>query len=118
MTSGEDFSQRIKNWLDGLATDLKVDEHDFEDLERYLLEEFDYADSMSDTSPGEAYGKILEIANLTSKAAVKEPLLVGLLMKYLQRFVNVMNKVQKAMGAASFSIAVSFPFDIDLILNF
>lgn len=114
----EEVSQRIKDWLEGIREDLQLDDRDLEQLDVFLQQEFDSAETMSDSNPGDAYGRILGIASISSKAASKKPLMIRVFMKYLNRFVNIMNKVQHAMGAVSFSIGVSFPFDIELVLNF
>lgn len=118
MVETDDIPNKIKTWLRDLKSEVEDEPHILEELDSYLAKEFDTADSISDSQPEEAYGRILRLADLSSKAASKKPLLIRVFTKYLKRFVNAMTNVQKAMGAVSFTISVSFPFNISLSLTF
>lgn len=112
------LEERVERWIRGLERDIEVGEYDLEDLGSYLDRELDDAQTMSSTDPAGAYGKVMKLANSTGVMARKKPMLVELLGKYVKRFVDVMNEIKKALGALSFTITVSFPFDMSLSLTF
>ena len=118
MPTLEDFSKRVENWLSGVENDLAIGLEDLQNLDAYLLKEFDDLDSNADQDPDASYGKVIKLAAVCGHAARKRNHLVGMLTKYIHRFITVMNRLQKDLGAISFSISVSFPFDISLSLNF
>lgn len=112
------IEERIDNWFRGISGDIEIGESDLDDLEKYLQKELDNAGKLLDTSPAEAYGRVVRLAHATGTMARKKPFIVDLLDKYVQKFVDIMNRVKKALGAVSFTITVSFPFDISLSLTF
>lgn len=118
MSSEEDFARKVENWLSGIERDFDIGLEELHDLDSYLGKEFDELDSTADQNPEEAYGRVVRVAAVCGHAARKRSHLVGILTKYIHRFISVMNKLQKDLGAVSFSISVSFPFDISLSLNF
>ena len=118
VSSEEDFAKRIENWLSGIERDFDIGVEGLHDLDSYLMKEFDDLDSTVAQDPEAAYGRVVRIAAVCGHAARKRSHLVGILTKYIHRFVSVMSKLQKELGAISFSISVSFPFDISLSLNF
>ena len=118
MTHDEDFSKRVEKWLSGVEKDFDIGFEELQNLDAYLLKEFDDLDSTVAQDPEAAYGRVVRIAAVCGHAARKRSHLVGILTKYIHRFISVMSKLQKELGAISFSISVSFPFDISLSLNF
>lgn len=118
MSSLEEFSKRVDDWLKGAEKDLDIGMEEMGQLDGYLNKEFDDLDSTADQDPEGAYGKVIRVAAVCGHAARKKSHLVGLLSKYVHRFISIMNRLQKDLGAVSFSITVSFPFDISLTLNF
>lgn len=118
MSSPEEFSKKIEDWLKGAEKDLDIGVEDMDYLDSYLKKEFDDLDSTADQNPEAAFGRVLKVAAVCAHAARKRSHLVGLLSRYVHRFISVMNRLQKDLGAISFSITVSFPFDISLTLNF
>ena len=118
MPALEDFSRRVENWLSGVEKDLDISLEDLQGLDAYLKKEFDDLDASADHDPDAAYGKVVKLAAVCGHAARKRNHLVGFLAKYIHRFISVMSRLQKGLGAISFSISVSFPFDISLSLNF
>lgn len=118
MPSEVDLAKRIEDWFSGAEKELDIGMEDLHNLDAYLMKEFDDLDSTADQDPEEAYGRVVKLAGVCGHAARKRSRLVGLLSKYIHRFISVMNKLQKDLGAVSFSITVSFPFDISITLNF
>ena len=118
MTMEDNLRERIDNWLRGVEKEIEIGEHDAAQLESYLEDQMDDAETSSRTNPEEAYGKVVKLASVASHMARRKPALVDLLNRYVQRFVSVMNTVKKALGAVSFSITVSFPFDLSISLTF
>lgn len=118
MVDLDEIPEKIRKWLEDVGSELKIGEEDLADLEAFLQSEFDKADSVSDSEPTEAYARVIRIADISSRTASKRPFLIRLFMKYLQRFVDVMKRVQKSMGAISFSISVSFPFNVSITITF
>lgn len=118
MADEEDFKSRVESWLRGLKTELEMDEKDLEHLDSYIMESLKDADSSADSDPTGAYSKVVKLANVTGHLARKKPFVVEILGKYVEHFASVMKKVQKALGALSFTISVSFPFDVSISLTF
>lgn len=118
MSSSEEFSKRVEDWLSGIEKDFDVGLEEVGHLDAYLKKEFDALDSSADSNPEDAYGRVVKLAAVCGHAARKKDHLVGLLTRYLHRFISVMRKVEKDMGAASFSITASFPFDLSISLTF
>lgn len=118
MAPDGNIRKRVEDWLKGIEMDIEIGEQDIDDFQDYLESELRDAENTSATNPSEAYGKVVRLASVTSHAARKKPLLVSVLNRYVQRFVNVMGNVKKALGAESFTITVSFPFDLSISLTF
>lgn len=118
MPSDDRISKKIEDWLSGVEKDFDIGLEDLHDLDSYIRKELDDIDSMVEGDPDTAYGRVMKLAGVAGHAARKRPHLVGLLTGYLHRFISIMKKLQKEMGALSFSISVSFPFDMSITLTF
>lgn len=118
MSSQEEFYKKIEDWLSGLEKDFDVGVEDVQHLDSYLKKEFDELDSTADQNPDAAYGRVVKLAGVCGHAARRKSHLVSILNKYLHRFISIMKRLQKDMGALSFTITVSFPFDLSISLTF
>lgn len=118
MEYDDSFKVRAEKWLKGMEKELEIGEHELDDLKDFMETSLSDADSLSESNPTEAYSRVVKVANVTGHLARKKPALVGLLEHYVDKFIEVMNKVKKALGAVSFTISVSFPFDLGISLTF
>lgn len=118
MAVEDGFSSRIERWFKGLEKDIEIDERDLEHFDSYIMESLKDADSSADSDPNGAYSKIVKLAGVAGHLARKKPFIVEILGKYIQHFESVMKKIEKALGATSFTITVSFPFDLSISLTF
>ncbi len=118
MAENDSFRDRVERWIKGIDSELKLDEHYLDDVREFIESSLKEAENLSDSAPSDAYGKVLELANVSSHAARRKPVLVEMLGHYVERFIGIMQKVKKSLGALSFSITVSFPFDLYISLSF
>lgn len=118
MSEIESFRERAERWVEGLDRDLELGEHYLDDVRDFMESSLKDADSFTDSNPSEAYSRVMKLANVSGHMARKKPALVELLGHYVEKFVDIMNKVKKALGAVSFTITVSFPFDMSISLTF
>ncbi len=118
MEHDDSFKVRAEKWMKGLEDELEIGEHELDDLKDFVDTSLSDADSLSESNPAEAYSRVVKIANVAGHLARKKPALVDLLEHYVDKFISVMTKVKKALGAVSFTISVSFPFDLGISLTF
>lgn len=118
MTEGESFRKKVENWFQGIEQDIELGEHYMDDVGEFFETSLKDAESFSESDPAGAYSKVLKLADVGGHVARKKPALVELLGHYVGRFIAVMEKVKKALGAVSFTITVSFPFDMSISLTF
>lgn len=114
----EPIGKRIEDWFSGMSHDIHIGEEDLDDFREYLESSLDDAEKSSGSDPEGAYGKVVKLASVTSHAARRKPLLVDVLTKYVKRFITILEEVKKALGALSFTLTVSFPFDLSISLTF
>jgi hypothetical protein len=118
VTDDHKISKKIEDWLSGAEKDFEIGLDDIRDFDSYIGKELDDIDSIVEGDPNTAYGRVMKLAGVAGHAARKRPHIIGLLTGYLHRFISIMKKVQKEMGAVSFTISVSFPFDLGISLTF
>ncbi len=118
MDGTDSFKERAEKWLKGIYGELEVGENELDQLKDFMESSLREAENYTSSDPSEAYGRLMKLANLSGHLAKKKPVLVELLSHYLQRFVEIMNQIKKALGALSFTIGVSFPFYLSFSLTF
>lgn len=118
MTGMETFKDKVEKWIEDFDQELELGEHYLDDVKNYVESSLKDADSFTDSNPSEAYSRVVKLANVSAHMARKKPALVELLGHYVEKFVAIMEKVKKALGAVSFTITVSFPFDMSISLTF
>ncbi len=118
MADNNSFRDRVERWIKGIDSDLELGEHYLDDVREFFESSLAEAEGSSDSDPAGAYSKVLKLANVGAHAARKKPELVEMLGHFVGRFVTVMEKVKKALGAVSFTLTVSFPFDMSISLTF
>ena len=118
MHSLDSFRKKVEDWVNGIENDLDVGIDELHDMENYLKSELDDIESSADADPEGAYGRVVKLAGVCGHAARRKSHLAGIFARYLHRFISIMQKLQKDMGALSFTISVSFPFDLTLSLTF
>lgn len=118
MADNISFGNNVEKWINGIDRELELGEHYLDDMRDFIETSLEEAEAISDSSPSDAYGKVLKLASVGSHTARRKPALVELLSHYVEKFISIMEKVKKALGAVSFSISVSFPFDMFIGLTF
>lgn len=118
MVAQGSLEERIGNWIKGLERDIEFDDREIHDFEDYITRSLDDAESSVSSDPSHAYSSVLKVASVSGHVARKKPFIVDLLSKHLQHIISVLNEIKKAMGATSFSVTVSFPFDLSISLSF
>lgn len=119
MDNIEKIRGSLDKWLESGEMDVKdfletADEH----WESFINSEFSKIEDELKTDPEKAYSHLVSLANFTGHAAHKKPRIIRVLSGFIRRFIDVMRKLKTALGAGSFSVTVSFPFDLSLTLTF
>lgn len=118
LAENDSFRDRVERWIKGIDSEIELSGNYADDMREFIEFSLKEAEGLLDSAPSYAYGKVLKLANVSSHAARRKPALVELLGHYVERFIGIMQKVKKALGAVSFSITVSFPFDLYISLSF
>lgn len=118
MTELGTFDEKVERWIKDLDANIGLGEHYVDDLKMYMEKTLKEIEDISMSDAKEAYGKLIRLAGVGSHAAGRKHELVELFGHYVDHFSKIMEKVRIALGAASYTISVSFPFDMGISLTF
>lgn len=118
-----DADDRIKksfgDWLKKGEVKLRdlldtTDEH----WRAFLKKEMGLINEEVEKEPEKAYGHIMSLLSFIGGSSRKVPRLARLLAEFVKDITTSMTKIKNALGAESFSIILSVPFDISVSLTF
>ncbi len=119
MSSVDSIAQSFEEWLQRGEVRLRdlisaTDEH----WREYFSREIDQISQEVDDAPERAYAHLLSLVGFAGSNSGKSPRIVKILGEYVRKLADIMGKIAKALGASSFSIIVSVPFDLSIDLTF
>lgn len=119
MDSDERIEKSLQDWLQRGEVKLRdlldtTDDH----WRAFFKKEVGLIEEEVDKEPEKAYGHIMSLFSFIGGSSRKVPRLAKLLAEFVRDITDVMTKIKKALGAESFSITLSVPFDISVSLTF
>ncbi len=85
---------------------------------KFMQQEMEEIESEVLKEPEKAYSHLLSLVGFSCRATKDRPRTASLLTSFLRKFKDILGKIKTALGAESFSITFSIPFDVSVSLTF
>ncbi len=79
---------------------------------------FQHVDDIADGDPYRALTQVTTLTAIVNNAASKAGRLTTRLADYIQKLKGTLDKIKKAVSAASYTISVGFPISVSIAVTF